>query len=97
MGLGEHVLDLFTGPDIPVRHIVGDHVCLPLRPVVTFALGHGTLSDSLHDLEGFLGIQPLADQVDHDIVTGTDGRGNGGFSFQDQRLGIAQPYVRSVG
>ena len=31
MGLGEHVLDFLTGPDIPFRTAVGFHLLLPLR------------------------------------------------------------------
>ncbi len=37
------------------------------------------------------------DQVDHDIITGTDGRGNGRFSFLDQCLCITQPHIRTMG
>ena len=31
-GFREHVLNLLTGPDIPVRYIVIDHILLPFRP-----------------------------------------------------------------
>ena len=44
-----------------------------------------------------LTLQSLIDQVDHDIITGTDGRGNRRLSLLDQCLCIPQPYVRTMG
>ena len=91
MGLGEHILYLLAGVDVPVGHVLllhgGD-------PVILQALA---LPDALHDGEGQAGLHPHLDQVDHDIVTGTDGRGNGGRAAHDQILGVAQPHVRAVG
>ena len=91
VGLGEHVLDFFAGPDIPVRHPVGRHLLLPLRfqPLA--------FSDALHDGEGKSLLQSHTDQVDHDVVSGTDRRPNGSFPLLNQSLGISQPYVRAVG
>ena len=37
------------------------------------------------------------DQIDHDIVTGTDRGGDGRLSFLDQHLGVSQPHVGSMG
>ena len=91
MGLRKHVLDLLTGPDVPVRHIVGFHLLFPLR------FQSLTFTDALHDGEGKLTLQSLIDQVDHDIITGTDGRGNGRFSFLYQCLCITQPHIRTMG
>ncbi len=42
-------------------------------------------------------LQSLLDQIDHDIVTGTDGRLDRCLALLDQGLGVAQPHVRSVG
>ena len=83
MGLREHVFDLFAGPDIPVRHAVGCHLLLPLR-LQALALSH-----PLHDGEGQSLLQAPADQVDHDVISGTDGSLNGCLSLLDQSLGIA--------
>ena len=41
-------------------------------------------------------VKAKPDQIDHDIVTGTDGRLNGGRPLLDQLLGISQPDVGSV-
>ena len=91
MGLREHVFDLFAGPDIPVGNVMFLHLRLPLRfQTLTF-------SHALHDRKGLLTLQALLDQITHDIVSRTDGRGNRRLSFLDQRLRIAQPYVRTVG
>ena len=95
MGLGEHVLDGVAGPDIPVRHPVGPHHFAVF--LVLWILGEFSLSHQLHDLEGIPGLQPLGDEVDHDVVTGTDGGLNGTFSLVDQLLGVAHPHVGAMG
>ena len=97
MGLGEHVLDLLAGPDIPVRNAVVYHVFLPVRPVLLFAAGYLTFSNSLHDLEGFRLIKSLLDKVDHDIVTTTDTGIDGCLALLDKGLGVTEPNVGTVG
>ena len=99
MCLGEHVFNLFTGLDIPVRYLMGFHVLLPFRPLLRLdlALCHRSLAHRLHDFEGFLRLHALVDQVGHDVVTGTHTGGNGGNAIPDQILGVAQPYVRTMG
>ena len=42
-------------------------------------------------------LQPLVDQIDHNIVSSTDTGGNGRCPGFDQILGISQPYVRTMG
>ena len=96
MGLREHVLDLLTGPDIPVRHAMLRHILLKLRPLLTLPFCHGSLTHTLHDGKGFLTVKPLVDKICHNIVTGTDSRGNGSLSAPDQLLCVIQPYVRSM-
>ena len=90
MRLREHVFDLFTGPDIPVRHVICRHCLFPLR-LQPFSLPH-----ALHDLEGKRRIKPHMDQVDHNIITTADRRRDRCLSLLDQRLGISQPYIRPV-
>ena len=91
MGLGEQIGDLLAGADVPVRHPVLLHLLLrPLRQAA--ALPH-----RLHDLEGALGVHPLGDQEQHDVVPATDGLADLGGARGDQVLGVAQPHVGSVG
>ena len=87
----EHVFDLFARPDIPVRHIVCQHLLFPLR-FQSFPLSH-----ALHDREGLLAVQPFSDQISHDVISCTDCRGNGCLAFFDQGLCISKPYVCSMG
>ena len=91
MSFREHVLDQLTGPDIPVRYVVFFHGHDPLI-TETFSL-----TDTLHDRKCQTTLYPFTDEVDHDVISGTDGRGNGCFSLLDQHLGIAKPYVRTMG
>ena len=91
MGFGKHIGNLFTGPDIPVRNIVFLHDFLPLR-AKSF-----TLSDTFHDCECLAAFHTHIDQISHNIVTGTDCRGNCCKSFTDKLLRISQPYICSVG
>ena len=97
MGLGEHILDLLTGPDIPVRYAVRLHILLELRPLLAFALRNGSFPDPLHDGEGLLAVHPLIDQIGHDIVTGTDRRRDCRLPALNQFLGVVKPHVRSMG
>ena len=96
MRLRKHVLDLLTGPDIPVWYAVCFHVLFKLRPLLTFPLCHRAFSDSLHDRKGLLAVHSLVDQVGHDIVTGTDRRGDRRFPGADQFLRIVEPYICPV-
>ena len=73
------------------------HILLKLRPILTFPLGHSPFSDSLHNGKGLLRIHPLVNQIGHNIVTGTDCRGNRGLSRANQFLGIVKPHIRSMG
>ena len=91
MGFGEHIFDLLAGPDIPVRHPVGLHLRHPL------GFQSLALSYTLHDGEGQSLVQPLGNQIDHNVVTGTDGCLNGCLSLLNQGLGISQPHIRAVG
>ena len=97
MGLREHVLDLLTGFNIPLGYIVGQHVFFPLFPHGASALRHHAFTHGLHDLEGLLRFHTHLDQIQHDIVTGTDGGGNRCHAAHDQILCISQPYVGTVG
>ena len=90
MGFGEHVLDLFTGPDIPVRHIMGKHLRLPLRFQAL------SLSHRLHNGKGQRRVNSHLNQIDHNIISTADGSGNGGLSFLNQSTGIAQPYIGTM-
>ena len=94
MGLGEHILDLAAALNIPVRHIVLPHGLFPA--IFKAALGHLTLTDSLHDVERHLGLQPLAEQVEHDAVTAANDLCNGAGSVPDQLIGVARPDVCAV-
>ena len=91
MRLREHVTDLLTGPDIPVRYILRFHRLFPLR-FQSFTFTH-----TLHDRKGKCTFHSLVDQIDHDIVTGTDCRRNGCFSGFYKFLCISKPYIRSMG
>ena len=91
VSLREHIFDLPAGADVPLRHAVGEH---GLNPVV---LQSFSLTDGLHDGEGFLLIESHVNKVGHDIIPTTDGGGNLRLPGLDQRLGVAEPHVRSVG
>ena len=95
MGLGEHILDLAAALDIPVRHLMLPHGFLPAR--LEAALGHLALTHGLHDIKGHLGLQPLAQQVQHDAVTAADDLCNGAGAAADQLVRVARPHVRTVG
>ena len=91
MRLREHVLDLLTGPDIPVRNPVLRHLLFPLR------LQSLALTDRLHDRKRKTFLKSLLDQIDHDIITRTDRSLNRCLALLDERLGIPQPYIRTMG
>ena len=97
MGLREHILDLLAGFDIPLGYVMRQHIRFPLFPHGTFSFRHHTLTYCLHNLEGLLRLHAHLDQIQHDIITGTDCRGNGRHAAHDQILCIAQPYVGTVG
>ena len=89
--LGEHVLDLLTAVDEPLRHAVVDHRLLHLR------LQALALTDGFHRRERQLGLHALVDEVIHDIVTAADAFAQHSRTGADQILCIAQPHVRTVG
>ena len=55
------------------------------------------LPHTLHDLEGVGVVQPVADQVQHDTVTGTDYLGDIAGSGFDQVLCVPKPHVGAMG
>ena len=75
MGLGEHVLDLSTGLDIPFWHIVFLHGCDVAVALFFRNLQPKALPHALHDRKGHLRIQSLVHEVNHDVVPTAD---NGG-------------------
>ena len=91
MGLGEQILDLFTGKNIPIRHTGGNHFLLRSGGQ-TFAL-----TNRLHDLKGTLIRHAAGNQVDHNIVTGANGLIHRGSFGIDQILCVAQPHVGAMG
>ena len=91
VGLGEQISDLFTGADVPVGHPVLPHLVLR-------SLGQSpSLSHRLHDLEGALGLHPLGNEEQHDVIPAADGLADLGRPRGDQVLGVAQPHVGTVG
>ena len=90
MCLREHVLNFFTGPNIPFRYIMFSHSCFPL---ITKSL---SFTDGLHDSERKTALYAHTDEVDHDVISCTDCGGNRCFSLFDQGLCIAKPYVRTM-
>ena len=96
MGLGEHVLDLSTGLDVPLWHIVFLHGCdiaiaLFFRNFQPKALPH-----ALHNRKGHLRLQALVHEVNHDIIPTADNGGQVSNPLLDQVLSIAQPNVRTM-
>ena len=91
VGLGEQILDLLAGANVPIRHAGGHHFLL--------RTGRQTpaLTDGLHDLEGPLVRHTAGDEVEHNIVTGTDGLVHRGGLGVDEVLGVAQPHIGTVG
>ena len=67
MGLREHVFDLLTRFNIPVRDIVRLHLFFIVR------LQPLTLTDILHDSEGIDRFQLFFHQICHDIISTCDG------------------------
>ena len=91
MSLREHVLYFFAGVNVPLRHIVIQHVLTP------FVLKRLMLTGGLHDAEGFSRIHALMHKVNHDIVSTADRLLQSGYAILDEILGIIEVYVRSVG
>ena len=96
MRLREHVLDLLARPHVPVRHSVGCHLSLPILPFVTFALGYYSFTDFLHDIEGKSGIKSHMYQINHNIVTTTNGCRYSTLARLDEFLCVAQPHIGSM-
>ena len=97
MSLREHVFNLLTGVDVPVRHIVLLHLFLPFRPFLDLARGDLAFSDTLHDREGKRRVQSLRDQIAHDIVTAAYARKKRTVTVFDMRLRISEVDIRAVG
>ena len=95
VSLGEQIADLGKRLNVPVGHLVLPHGLLPALGEA--ALLHLALTDSLHDLEAHLGVQPHGDQVQHDIVAAAHRFQNRGRTADDQVAGVAQPHVGAVG
>ena len=90
MGFREHVADLLTGIDVPFRHVFFPHRLFPLRfQPLSFPY-------TFHDRKRKRTLHPLIDQIDHNIISGTDRCGNRCLSGFDQLLRIAQPHIGSV-
>ena len=96
MGFREHVFDPLTGPDIPFRHVMLQHIFFKLWPLFTFPFCDGSFTHTFHDCKGFFTFNTFVDQISHDIITGTDCRGNGCLSFFNQGLCIVQPHICSM-
>ena len=91
MGFREHILNLFTGPYVPFRHIMFSHGGFPFIPKTL------TFTNCFHDRKGKTALYPHADQIDHNIISCTDGCGNGSLSLFNKSLGITKPYVCTMG
>ena len=95
VGLREHVLYGIAGPYIPVRDSMSLHF-LTVHLMVGI-LREFSLSYQLHYLKAHTRIHPHAYEIDHDVVTGTDGRIYGTGALAYKLLGISQPDVGAVG
>ena len=91
MSFREHVADLLARPDIPVRHALSCHGLFPLW-LQAFSLTH-----ALHDRKRQRTFHAFVDQIDHDIIPGTDGSRDRCFPCFYKFLRISQPHVGSVG
>ena len=91
VSLGEHVLDFFTGCDVPVRHPNLPHFGFEFRGKSL------ALTDHFHDLEGVGFFDTVANEGQHDIISGTDNLRNGTRLVGDQLLGVTRPHVSTVG
>ena len=78
VGLGEHVLDLLTGGDVPVGDVGLPHLGLKLWGQ-TLALSH-----HFHDLEGMALFYAITDEGEHDIVTRSDNLRDGTSAVSNQ-------------
>ena len=90
MRFREHVLNLFTGSNVPVGNSLCGHCLFPLR-LQTFSFTY-----TFHNRKGQRTVYALANQINHNIVTTTDTMGNIRSTFQNQCLGISKPYVCSM-
>ena len=95
MGLGEEIADFRQGIDVPLRYVVLPHGLLPAGLKAPFF--HLPLSDGLHDLKAHLGVQPLGNQVEHNVVPAAHRLQNRCRLADDQLPGVAQPHVGAVG
>ena len=90
MRFWEHIFDLFAGFDVPVRHIAGTHIFFHVR-CQTFSLTY-----TLHDLKGTFIFHAHTDQIDHNIITGTDRRRQRTVTVFNIILCIAKPYIGTM-
>ncbi len=97
MGFREHVLDLSTRLNVPVRHTGFFHSLLPLIPLRHFALCHQSFTNLFHNIKSRAIFHTGMDQVSHNIISGTDGRRQGTVTPGNIILGIIQPYIGSMG
>ena len=95
MGFREHIFYLAAALDVPVRHIVLPHGLFPAGRKA--ALGHLALTDGLHNIEGHLRLEALAQQIEHDTVTAADDLRDGTGAAADELVGVAGPDVGAVG
>ena len=94
MRFWEHIFDFQTAVNVPLRNIV---ILQHLDALRRKGLGRFALTGILHDLERLFRLNALVQQIGHDAVTGPDDIRNGAGAVVDEILGVAQPYVRSVG
>ena len=72
MGFGEHVLDLPTGLDVPLRNIVFLHGLDVAIALFFWDLEPHAFPHALHDGKGRLRLEPCVHEVDHDVIPTTD-------------------------
>ncbi|SIF58059.1 Uncharacterised protein [Mycobacteroides abscessus subsp. abscessus] len=86
----EHIFYLFAGINIPFRHFIFSHFFFHIiRESLSF-------TDRLHDLKGEGRLQPLIDQIDHNVITAAYYFTQSTDAVMDKLLCIAEPYIRPV-
>ena len=95
MSLREHILYLFTGVNIPFRHVIFTHSGFKVFRHTLFC--GSALSDKLHDFKRHAGFKPMVQKVYHNIVTQSYNFRQGCGFILDKVLRVVKPNISTVG
>ena len=86
----EEILDFLAGFNVPIRNPALFQRINDLR------LNPSSLTDILHRFKGQKRLNPLMDQIHHNIITSRNSIAQCRYPLTDQLLCIIQPYIRTM-